>query len=102
MPIYSCCQAQVASITSEETGIPAEYSNFSNNFSSECPAELPEYTRINDHLINLLDNKQLLYSLIYSLGMVELEMLKTYNEANLASGFIKLSKFRASTAKLFV
>ena len=92
MPIHTSCQAQVAALTSEETGIPAEYSDFSNIFSSDSAAELPEHTGINDHPINLLDNKQPPYDPIYSLGPVELETLKTYIEVNLASGFIRPSK----------
>ena len=55
--IYPSCQAQVATLTSEKTRIPAEYSNFSNVFSSDSAAELPEHNEINDHFINLLDNK---------------------------------------------
>ena len=48
-------------LTSEETGFPSEYSNFSNVFSSDSKEELPEYNGINDHSINLLDNKKPLY-----------------------------------------
>ena len=76
-------------LISEKTRIPAKYSNFSNVFSSDSAAELPEHNGINDHPINLLDNKQLLYGPIYSLGSVELETLKIYIKANLASGFIR-------------
>ena len=102
IPIYPSYQAQVAVLTSEETGIPVEYSDFFNIFSSASALELPEYTRINDHSIDLLDNKQPLYGPIYSLGPVELEMLKTYIEANLASGFIRPSKSPAGVPILFV
>ena len=102
MPIHPSCQAQVAALTSEETGIPAEYSDFSNVFSSDSAAELPEHTGINDHPINLLDDKQPPYGPIYSLGPVELETLKTYIETNLASGFIRPSKSPAGAPILFV
>ena len=102
IPIHPSCQAQVATLTSEEIEIPAEYSDFSNVFSSDSAAELPEYIGINDHPINLLDDKQPPYSPIYSLGPVELEMLKTYIKANLASGFIRPSKSFASAPILFV
>ena len=101
-PIYPSHQAQVAALTSEETGIPAEYSDFSNIFSSDSAAELPEHTGINDHPIDLLDNKQPPYGPIYSLGPVELETLKTYIKANLASGFIRPSKSPAGAPILFV
>ena len=68
MPIHPSRQVQVAALTSEETGIPTEYSDFSDVFSSDSAAELPKHTRINDHPINLLDNKQPPYSPIYNLG----------------------------------
>ena len=58
MPIYFFCQVQVAMLMSERTRILAEYFEFSNVFSSDSAAELLEHTRINDYLINLLDNKQ--------------------------------------------
>ena len=102
MPIHPSRQAQVAPLTSEETGILIEYSNFSNIFSSDSTAELPKYTGINDHPIDLLDNKQPTYGPIYSLGPVELETLKTYIKANLASGFIRPFKLPAGTPILFV
>ena len=102
MPIYSSCQAQVATLTSEETGIPVEYSDFSNVFFSDSAAELPEHTRINHYPINLLNDKQLPYGPIYSLGPVELETLKAYIKANLASSFIKPFKSPAGTLILFV
>ena len=101
MPIYSC-KAHVATLTSKKTGILAKYSNFSNVFSLDSAAELPEHTGINDHPINLLDDKQPSYGPIYSLGPVELEILKTYIEANLASSFIRPSKFPASVPIPFV
>ena len=102
MPIHLSYQAQVAVLTSEETGILAKYSNFSNVFSTASAVELPEYTRINNHFINLLDDKQLPYGPIYSLRLVELEILKTYIKANLASSFSKLSKSPTAPLILFV
>ena len=102
IPIHSSCQVQVTALTSEKTGIPTEYSDFSNVFSSESAAELPEYTGINNHPIDLLDNKQPPYGPIYSLELVELETLKTYIKANLANGFIRPSKFPAGTPIQFV
>ena len=70
IPIYSSCQAQVALLTSEETKISAKYSDFYNVFSSDSAAKLLEHT--NDPFINLLDNKQPPYDLIYSLRLVDL------------------------------
>ena len=102
IPIHLSHEAQVVMLTSEETGIPTEYSDFSNVFSSDSTAELSEHTGINDHPINLLKNKQPPHGPIYSLGAMELEMLKTYIKANLASDFIRPSKFLAGAPILFV
>ena len=57
MPIYPSCQAQVAALMSKGAGISAEYFDFSDVFSSDSAVELPKHTGINDHLIDLLDNK---------------------------------------------
>ena len=100
--IHPSHQAQVVLLTSEKTGIPVEYSDFSNDFSLNSMAQLSEYTRINDHPINLLDNKQLPYSPIYSLRPVELEMFKNYIKANLASSFIRSFKCLTSASILFI
>ena len=102
MIIYSSRQAYVTLFISEEIGIRAKYSDFSNNFSLNSAVELSEHLGINNHFINLLDNKQPLYGPIYSLGPIELQMLKIYIEANLASSFIRLSKSFISAPILFV
>lgn len=44
--------------------------------------KLPKQSRANKYFINLLDNKQLFYSLIYNLGLVRLEILKIYTKVN--------------------
>ena len=102
MPIHLSHQAQVDVLMSEETGIPNEYSNFSDVFSSDSTVELLEHNGINDHPINLLDNKQPPYGPIYSLGPVKLETLKTYIKTNLASSFIRPPKFPTVALILFV
>ena len=102
MPIHPSYQFQVTIVTSKKTRIPTKYANFSNVFSLDSGAKLLEHTGINDHLINLLDNKQSHYGPIYSVGPVELETVKTYIKANLASGFIRLSKSHASAPIIFV
>ena len=55
--------------------------------------ELQENTEVNKYTIELEEGKQPLFGLIYSLGPVELETLKTYIETNLANGFIRPTKF---------
>ena len=54
----------------------------------ENAVKLPKYIRINDHAIELEESKQPSFRLIYNLGPVELEVLKTYIKANLANDFI--------------
>ena len=81
--------------------IPAEYFDDSDTFSAENVAELPENTGMNKHAIKLEDGKQPLFGPIYSLGLVELEMLKTYIKTNLANSFIRPSKSPAGAPILF-
>ena len=102
MLIQPFCQAKVAALTSEETGIPAEYSDFFDVFSSDSTTKLPEHTKINNYPINLLDDIQPPNGPIYSLRLVELEILKTYIKAKLASGFIRPSESSASASILFI
>ena len=78
-----------------------KYSDYSNVFSAENAAELPENTGINEHAIELEEGKQPLFGPIYNLRPVELETLKTYIETNLANGFIRLSKSPAGAPILF-
>ena len=54
--------------------------------------ELSKNTGINKHAIKLQDGKQPPYRPIYSLGPVELEILKIYIETYLKTGFIQPSK----------
>ena len=59
----------------------------------ENTVEFWEHIRINDHAIKLEKSKLLLLGPIYSLRLVELKMLKTYIETNLANSFFYPSKF---------
>ena len=80
--------AQIASLLAKEVKISDEYSDFADVFSEEKALVLPECTELNKHAIDLENSKQLLYRPIYSLGLVELETLKTYIETHLKTGFI--------------
>ena len=82
--------------------IPVEYADFVNVFSKELAKMLPEQTGINKHAIKLEENKQPLYGLIYSLGLVELETFKTYIKTNLANDFIRPLISPAGASILFV
>ena len=67
----------------------------------EHVTELPKNTEMNKHGIKLEEDKQPPFEPIYSLGPVELEILKTYIKTNLANGFIRPSKFPIGAPILF-
>ena len=78
-----------------------EYFDFAEIFSSELILELPEHTGINNHTMELVDNKQQSYGPIYSLKPIELETLKTSIKTNLANNFIRPSKFSIGASIFF-
>ena len=96
-------EAQVGALIFDETPttVSAKYSNYSKNFSAENAAEIPKNTGINKHTIKLEEDKQPLFRSIYSLGLVELETLKTYIKINLANGFIRFFKSLTRAPILF-
>ena len=63
--------------------------------------ELPENTGINEHTIELVEDKHHLYTSIYYLGLSELEMLKAYIKIHLKTGFIWPSKSPTGVPILF-
>ena len=83
------------------TKVLDEYLDFADVFSPDLATELPKHTEINTHAIDLKKDKQPPYEPIYSLGLVELETLKTYIETNLANSFIHPLKSPAGTPILF-
>ncbi len=87
-------RAQIAHLKANEalTKVPSQYADFTDVFSPKLAAELLEHTEIKDHAIELVDDWQPPYGSIYSLGPVELEILKAYIENNLANNFIRPSK----------
>ena len=111
MRIYSSPAAQVgggepiqiAALNQKEasTKVPVKYSDFSDVFSVEEALVLLEQTELNEHVIELKDDKQPPYGLIYSLEPVKLQTLKTYIETHLKTGFIRPSKSPAGASILF-
>ena len=83
------------------TTVSSKYSDYTDVFLSKLAAELPKHTGINDHAIKLKDGKRPPYGPIYSLGPVELKMLKAYIKTNLANGFIRPFKSLAGAPILF-
>ena len=98
--IYLSGEALVILLIS--TKICDKYFKFLNVLSSNSASELPEQIRTNDYSINLLEDKQMPYSLIYSLRSVELKTLKIYIKVNLVSRSIKSFKSCVSALILFV
>ena len=90
MPVYSKKQAQVGVLLFNKvfTEVLAKYSNYNNVFSVENATEFLENTGMNKYIIKLEKDKQPSFGLIYSLGPIELEILKTYIKINLAKDFI--------------
>lgn len=58
MTIHPSRTAQIALLITDKASIIgfAEYSNFADVFLLKSTAELPEYSGINDHLIELIDD----------------------------------------------
>ena len=101
--VHSFRRLQISRLIAEEalTKVSTKYLDFADVFSPDLASKLLKHIRINDHAIELVDGQQPSYEPIYSLGPVELETLKAYIKTNPANGFIKLSKFPASTPILF-
>ena len=93
--------AQITSFFIKKVRIPDEYLDFANDFSKEKALVLLERTQLNEHVINLEDNKQLFYGPIYSLGLIKLKTLKRYIKTYLKIGFLRPSKSSISTLILF-
>ena len=100
--IYLSKKAQIALLLAKKITVLAKYLDFANVFFKELTKMLLEYTKINEHIIKLVDGKQLFYRSIYSLELIELKILKTYIKSNLANNLICFSKFPAGTTILFV
>ena len=83
------------------TKIPSKYADFTKIFSPKLAVNLLKYMGINDHIIKLINDCQPLYDFIYNIGLVKLEILKTYIENNLDNGFIRLFKFLVQIAIFF-
>ncbi len=96
-------KAQIAYLKANEalTKVPSKYIDFADVFSLKLTTKLPEHTRINIHAIELVDDQQTPYGLIYSLGPVELETLKAYIKNTLANSFIRPSNSLTEAPILF-
>ncbi len=93
--VHLSIKAQIAHLKVDKASpeVFNKYANFTDLFLPKLVTKLLKHKGINDYAIKLVDNQQLPYGLIYSLSLVELEILKTYIKNNLANRFIRLPKF---------
>ena len=89
-------------LIAKKVQISTEYLGFLDVFLEEEVLILPKATKLNQHAIELQEDYKLLYRPIYSLGSVELKMLKIYIKTNLANDFIWPLKSPAGVFILFV
>lgn len=98
IPIYPTCKIQIPVLIINKVLIliSAKYLDFAIVFSKRLITILLKHIEINSYTIDLKEDKQPFYKLIYILGLIELETLKIYIEIYLTNSFIRLSKFFAS------
>ena len=102
MSIHLARETQLTLLLTKKVTMPTKYSDFADVFLEKSANILLEQTKANEHVIELEKGKQPPYGLIYSLGPVEFETLKTYIETNLSNSFIRTSKSPMHALILFV
>lgn len=70
------------------TKVLSRYFNYINVFLFNNTMKLPKSTGINEYIIKLEEVKQLFYGPIHRLGLIELEIVKTYIKTHLKTRFI--------------
>ena len=78
-----------------------KYFYFSDVFNKAKADKLPELLR-HELAIELIDDRQPLFELIYNLSRTELEVMYKYVNEMLAKGFIQLFKFLSEASVFFV
>ena len=60
LDVHPTCRPQIAGLIAEKapTKVPVKYADFADVFSPDLASKLPEYTRINNHAIELVDAKK--------------------------------------------
>lgn len=102
--VHSFCRVEIAFLiqNNSRTTVLSKYTNFANVFTPNLATKLPEYTRVNDHPINLVESHQPPYGQIYSPGLIELNISKIYIETNLENNFMRPFKFSTMTPIFYV
>lgn len=94
--------AQIALLLAKKISVFKEYADFLNVFFKKSTVVLPNCLDINKYIIKSEPGKQPSYKPIYSLDLIELEILKTYIRTNLINGFIQPFKSLTKASILFV
>ena len=81
-------KAWMALLVSEKVTVLTKYLDLAYVFLEKSAIVFQKQTRANEHVIKLKKAKQPPYRLIYSLGPIELNIIKIYIETNLAISFI--------------
>ena len=89
MTIQPARKVQIVLLLVKKVTVAAKYLDFADIFSEELANVLLERIKANKYTIKLEQSKQLSYRLIYSSRPIELKILKTYIEINLANDIIK-------------
>lgn len=101
--MHSSKRAQIAYLKVDKAFIKvsSKYTHFADVFLPKLVVKLPKHMMINNHAIEFIDDWQPHYGLIYSLGLMEFEILKTYINNNLVNGFIRSFKFPVGATIFF-
>ena len=99
--IYIVRKVQIILLSFDEIfkSILAKYLDFANMFLKKLAMQLSKYLSMKKYTIKLEKDKQSSYISIYSLGIIELKIFKTYIKINPANSFILLLK---SLIKAFI
>lgn len=96
-PIWASVLAPLQQ-TQTTTSILYDNNNHIDVFSLNLTIKLLENTYINEYAIELIEDKQSLYSSIYCLSQVKLEIVKTYIKTYLKTEFTRSAEFFAGAS----
>lgn len=104
LDVYLSCRVQIISLKADGvfTTILSKYTDFIDIFSSDLIVQFLKHTKINNYATELIDSKHWPYEPIYSLRLVDLEILKLYIKIKSVNGFIRLSMLSINTLILFI
>ena len=89
-------------LLAKKVGVPKKYADFSDIFSKKLAAMLLNCLNINNYTEDFEPGKQPSYGPIYSLSLLESEILKTYIETNPTNKFVRLFKYPIKAHIFFV